>query len=74
MNKIKQIFDSLDDAFLKECVIELNELRFTGVLKQGKVRELYDRVVAEVGVTAHDARAIVHNTVIRTAAHRWAGI
>lgn len=73
MNKIKQIFDSLDDAFLKECVIELNELRFTGVLKQGKVRELYDRV-AEVGVTAHDARAIVHNNVIQTAAHRWAGI
>jgi len=67
-----QIYKNLDDAELKVCYDELIEFQNTGVLKDGKVREIC-RKVKEVVPINNDVR-LVERDLLQEMAKRWRDI
>lgn len=73
-NKLSAILKSLTDEELKAGVSEVKERHITGILVDGVVRKLARTICKEVGSDMHYSLQIAENTIIETAAFKWAGV
>ncbi|MBN3761282.1 hypothetical protein [Burkholderia sp. Ac-20365] len=74
MTAVDALLETISEGDLRAAVVELKELRGTGILPEGVVRRYASRLQTEVGVPGNDARNLVESAVYRMAAYRWAGI
>ena len=73
MNAAERILSALSDTDLKDAVDEVKQLERTGILTNGKVREISGRVAMASGIKVSEARQIVQNN-LRQMAHHGRGI
>lgn len=72
MNKVRPILEALSDSDLKQAVTELRAHREAGVLPDGIIRQLTQRIHRETGISINDARQSVQYSVMEIAAFKWA--
>lgn len=72
LNKLETILESLSEATLKKGVRELAKKQETGILENGVIRELAQKIVREVGIPFNDSLTLAERAVIEKAAFKWA--
>lgn len=72
MSAVRQFFDALSEEDLRTIISELRELEETGVLAQGRTRELALELAELHGLTARDALSLAQREPLRMAAYLWA--
>ena len=74
MNEVQRILSEVSDDKLKQAVREMKAMDDSGVLPNGVVQEITDRMKKEVGLSENNARRLVWQEVFRLAAFRWANL
>jgi len=74
MNLVQQILAGVSDEEMRESLGEMKELEESGVLPQGRVRDLARKLQEDAGLSANDARAVAESAIFRIAAFKWAGL
>lgn len=72
MTVVDTLLESISEPELRAAVLELRDLRSTGILRDGIGRIYSARLHSEIGVPLNDLRSLVENEVYRIAALKWA--
>lgn len=74
MNAVNSVFAGLDDDDLRVIVRELAHMNGTGVLPEGRTRDLAKELMSRTGLNFSAAFTIACQEPLRVGAMRWAGV